>query len=267
MKIEKNKYPIFLLEELEDVIIQLRKTCKNYSWMVSEKAGDLINPQVGEANEAETFIEKEYELVRFAYKDNSKFLFTIDEIELEDKAGEYRSLFNTYRSPKNDKSVLNETVCLYKQEIIDSFKDWIQILERYNKVRFQDPIIEQYEDEIFAVMKIVDKDADKSSFDTEQQIFMLNYLENAQKYIEAKKDQFETAEIIEEIKELKKDVTSLTKNASMRRLSTMLAKVKKQGMHLFKDLMVMFKKELMKKVLTGGFDAFDKLATLLQSLN
>jgi hypothetical protein len=29
----------------------------------------------------------------------------------------------------------------------------------------------------------------------------------------------------------------------------------------------MFKKELMKKVLTGGFDAFDKLATLLQSLN
>ena len=53
----------------------------------------------------------------------------------------------------------------------------------------------------------------------------------------------------------------------MRKLSSVLAKAKKQGMSLFKELMIMFKKELMKKVLTEGIDSFEKLISLLQSLN
>lgn len=267
MKIDKNKYPIFLLEEFEDILKQLRKICKSYSWMISEQEGALLNGDAIAANESETKIEKEYELLRFSYKDNGKFLFTVDEVDLEDDKGEYRSQFQAYKSPKNDKTLDNETEWLYKEELINSFKEWIKVLERYDKIKFQDPIIEQYEDEIFEVIKIVDKDADKTPFDTEQQIFMLKYLDEAQKYLEEQKERFETTEIIEEVQDLKKEVTSLTKNSSMKRLSTMLAKAKKQGMPLFKELMVMFKKELMKKVLTSGFDAFEKLTTLLQSLN
>ena len=262
MKIEKSNYPIFLLEELEDVVKDLREQCKRFDWLVEEQPGELLNEH--EIEHEEIDVEKEFELLRFKYRNSGSFLFTIDDLELDsdDKAS-----FTIYRSPKDDKSVDQDSFYLNKDEVKECFNEWIQLLERFDKIKLQDTITEQYEDEIYDLIKIIDKDADTTPFDTEQQIFILKYLDNAQKFLEIKKDEFETAEIVEEIADLKKEVTRLTKNSSMARLSRILAKSKKQSMELFKELMVMFKKEIMKKVLSGGFDAFEKLTTLLQSFN
>ena len=189
MKIEKNKYPIFLLEELENLIKQLRKISKDYSWLISEEPGASLNDEV-ETGEHEIKKEKEYELMRFGYKNNGAFLFTIDHFQLEEENKEYSALFEIYKSPKNDKSIGNDSDWLDKQQIVKSFEEWINILVRYEKIKFQDPITEQYENEIYDVIKIVDKKADETSFDTEQQIFMLKYLDNAQKYLESESKQF-----------------------------------------------------------------------------
>ncbi len=261
MKIDKNDYPIILLEELEEIISKLRSKASGYVGLISERPAQTIgNSDQDERN-------KKYEYLRFGDDENKSFLFTVDEVKLVESDTEQPSKFFIYVAPRNEKSVSQEHEWMTRSEVINSFEKWINILKRYKRLRFEDPITKQYEEEIYDLIKIVDDDANTASFQTHQQILLLGYLDKTISHLESKNEEYEVAEIINETKSLKKNLTRLTKSSTMKSLSSILAKSKKKGMDLFSELMTMFKKEVMKKVITSGFENFEKLTSLLENLN
>lgn len=266
MKIQKSKHPLKLLEDLEFITKEIREFAKN-SGLVIEVEPEEIKNDNEEETESPEKKESKFELIRFAYKNREyNFIFTLDDLKHEWEIGpqRYVSKFLYYRSPESENSTNISKEWALSNKIIEKFNTWISLLKRYDALKFIDPITKQYEDEIYENFQIIEDEADTTPFDTEQQIFLIRYLENSKKYLESKKGEYEVAEIIEEIDDLKESVTRLPKNASMKKVSTILAKSKKKGMELFKELMVMFKKDLMKKVLTEGYEYFDTIVKLLQ---
>ena len=260
MKVEKNKYPLKLLEDFEGLISDLRKIQSENDHLITEEKGQVLDP------ESE---DKKYEYLRFKYKDNKfDFIFTIDEFELTTNSnGEKISEYTCYQSPESENSTSHQSYQINRKNTVEFFNHWIDMIERYDKLTFTDPIVESYETEIYKVLKIFDDNADTEPFNVEQQIFLLKYLDNSQKLLKSKKGEYEVDDIIEEVEEFKKEVTRLPKNSSMMRISTILAKAKKQGIGLFKELMVMFKKNLMKKVLTEGYENVESILELLKEIS
>lgn len=261
MKLTKNKHPIKLLEDLESLVKELRSLVKEKSLIIEEEGQEL---KYSDGSDEEEEKNKKYELLRFRFKEEGyNFIFTIDDLQLDER-NKHTSRYYYYKSPQNEISTNSTQSWGTTQQVIFQFKEWLDILNRYEKIKFIDPITEKYQTEIFENLKIVDEDADSIPFETDQQIFLIQYLDKSIQYLEEKKDEYEVIEIIEEAQDLKKSVTSLPKNSSMKKLSSIFAKSKKKGMTLFKDLMVMFKKDLMKKLLTQGYKYFEDIINLFQ---
>ena len=265
MKIDKSKHPLKLLEDFELLIKELRELALAENNLIVEEEGQKLDKDESSVDNEQ---QDNFEYLRFKFNNsNYFFLFTIDDIELTINNSKFFPKYGYYKSPSSDSSTKNIASKVTRERIILEFKDWIGLVKRYEKLSFKDPLTQSSENEIFQNLKIHEEDADTQPFSTEQQIFIIRYLDSAKKYLEQKANEYETAEIIYEIEEFKKDVTRLPKNSTMKRLSTILAKSKKQGLELFNELMKMLKKDLMKKVLTEGFEYVEGLLKLMSGMS
>lgn len=259
MKIDKSKHPLILLEDFEKLIQELRTIVKESDELIVEEEGQKVDTESDSTD---------YEYLRFKFNNkNYDFYFTIDNIKLTTYSnGTNSPQYDYYKSPASDKTTERTTKWDNNEKIVAEFKDWRNLIKRYNSLDFKDPITESIEKEIYENFKIVDEGADTEPFSTEQQIFILRYLDASTKFLESKNEEFEVIEIIEEIEEFKNEVTRLPKNSTMKRLSSVLAKTKKQSISLFKELMSMIKKDLMKKVISEGHEYIDGLLKLMQNI-
>jgi len=120
------------------------------------------------------------------------------------------------------------------------FSLWIKFLAEYSKLTiYDDPIIKQYREEFFQEFKILDDDADNSSFDLQTQFWLDEYCDT----MSLKLGEMETDEneenilgIKNDIKALKENQSSLTKNEVISSLSLIWAKSRKLGLNFLNEI-------------------------------
>jgi hypothetical protein len=236
-------YPLVVLEDLEKILKSIRSTCYNdlYSFKEQDSSENMIS---------------QFKAVNFA-----GFNFDLISVELSNsKSIIYTYEMNPWAETVNKKHSGKAT----STQIIERFGDWVSLVKRYENLDFEDPILHDYETEIFEYLKILDTDADTEPFKIEQQVALVKYLDKIHKI--AKKETPSNEDLIYSIEEAKILVTKEPKNKVMRRVSKILAKSRKSSMKLFKDFVDVLKKEIIKEALWSGFDKIEQLYTIMKNL-
>jgi len=236
-------YPLVVLEDLEKVLKKIRSTCyKNmYTFKEQDPSGKLIS---------------QFKAVNF-----SGFSFDLLSVELINSKGiAYTYEMNPWAETLNKK----HTGKANSTQIIERFEKWVSLVKRYENLDFEDPILQEYETEIFEYLKIRDENADEEPFKIEQQVALIKYLDKIHKV--AKKNVPNDEALIYSIEEAKVLVTKEPKNKVMRRISKILANSRKSSMTLFKDFVDVLKKEIIKETLWSGFEKIEQLYTIMQNL-
>jgi hypothetical protein len=141
---------------------------------------------------------------------------------------------------------------------------WAGIIKKYDSIEsvLDDPILKAYQAEFFAEYKIIDDDADYAPFKSQQLFFLDEYLGIIEENLEKHKDGSNNTSIDEikaDTQTLRQQLTSLPKNKVMQKLTTIWAKMQKQGLKLIKEFVKEGKKEffkfIIKKLIDGAAGA------------
>jgi len=158
----------------------------------------------------------------------------------------------------------NSTTVLKVEEqvapLIGRLNSWIELIDSYGKIEtiYDDPIIKSYEAEFEEKFEIIDEDADVAPFNLEQQNYLDSYLEHVKKQMNLLKagknedEQREFTEIENEAILLQKELTKENKKEIVKKLSRILAKARKIGLEVFKQVAIDILSEVGKRMLMGG---------------
>lgn len=223
MEIDKRDFPIAVLESLE---------------RFAEKSSDLFKR-----------VDKEGVLLRF--EDNHEHPKLYFEFESYERRNSIHFLKVNIK-PKSRVDHNGHTLNLELSQGEGHFKNWVSYLEKYESISvFDDPILNQYEEEIYSEFEIIDEDADVKSYDLSTQIWLDEYIGGTLKKLE--KYDPENNEAIQDIKrdleELKDTQTKLTKRQVVKFVSKIYAKARKEGLRLFSDIWIEGKKEVIKQLI------------------
>ncbi|MGV3460561.1 MAG: hypothetical protein ACO1N9_08935 [Flavobacterium sp.] len=217
----KTNYPLQAVEDLHKLIKQIRENIIHNKSLIKEINGRILD-----------IIPVELD---------SKFIFKIVDVKLN-KEGKSQFL-NSY-CPTSTINNEEYTAWHSLDGTLNNFKQWSTIIERYSNTHFTDSILEQYEDEIYEGIKILDEDADEATFEFNQQILLLHHLQATKLMLASKHEDVD--DIIRDVETLQGEVTKLSKNAFIKKFSSILAKGKKHSMELFKDMLKDYVKDFFK---------------------
>lgn len=239
--INKKSHPLFFLNEVKLLFQQIRK--------IAEENNDILEITKNEATEI---------LIIDAAKD-SNFEFHVFNPQILVQKVNFTIQFNPINSQKLD-THKNTTSAQY---VIENLKHWIKLIREYNAIDLtpEERILNEYEKEFYDEFEIVDEDADVAPYDLDRQIKIHNFLLHAIEIL--KKDEGENKLLISEAIELKTDLPKLTKRSTVKRLSKFFAKVRQKSLPLLKELFVEARKELFKRMISGGFDNVGKYIDLI----
>jgi len=137
--------------------------------------------------------------------------------------------------------------------------EWVSIIKKYNSIDsiFDDPILNSYQKDFYAQYVIIDDDANYEPFNTNQLLFLENYLTNLERNIEKYKNEENEkviTEIITDTKLLKDELTQLSKNQVIKKLTIIWAKMQKESLKLIKEFVIEAKKEFFKYIIKKAID-------------
>jgi hypothetical protein len=167
------------------------------------------------------------------------------------------SYFKVSYSPASPISIVKQSQELKKNQVLSYFEQWKSIIEEYNSTPLleEDRIFSAYEEEFYSDFEILEDGSENDPFDLEKQILFDDYLKTIEtKLIEYNSNDQSFTFIIEEVQELRKSLTKETKKNSIRKLSKILAKIRKLGLEVLKEVWDQTKKELAKRIVSGGID-------------
>jgi len=173
---------------------------------------------------------------------NSDFYFHIEEIKNEGA----KKIIIDYK-PCNTNTVINRTESIEPKNIHLFFKQWIELLQKYQTVKsfYDDPIAEAYAEEYYSEFEILEE-PDKP-FKTNQILFLDEYLEKIQENIEkhaTEKNNAAIQEIKNDVITLRENLTSHSKAWVAKNLSKIWGKLAKQGTKFIKEFMTEAKKQV-----------------------
>jgi hypothetical protein len=163
------------------------------------------------------------------------------------------------RKPNSKNSLHQQTSTTNYAEVLNSLKEWADIVRQYNETdsALDDPIVKAYQKEYFTEYEIIDDDANYAPFNDEQLFFLDSHLETITNNIDNYKTS-ENAQAIEEIKsdseKLRSQLTALSKKKVLKKLTTIWAKMKKQGLKLTKEFVNEGKKEFFKYIIKKAIE-------------
>lgn len=227
----KKKIPLVILEALQPIIndnLELIKVIKDESSMFH-----LID-----------------------IDETSNFYFKVKKQDVQN----HKLTYLTELKPKSNENVNSVATWLELEQVLTYFKNWLSQLETYNKIHtvYDDPIIKNNQERFEKQFVIIDADADFTTFNLPQQLFLDEYLTNVQTKISVLKEGRTEIEILElteienEAIEIQKHLTKETKRKIIKRLSHLWAKAQKLGLEIIKEVFVKVSAELAKRLLTGG---------------
>ncbi|MBW4971623.1 hypothetical protein KZY98_14250 [Croceibacter atlanticus] len=186
----------------------------------------------------------------------SDFYFKIEKYEKKQN-GSFQFLMN--RKPTNEHENGNHRTWIDIKNLEPQFKSWINLLDQYETIEsfFDDPIVKSNAERFFQKFDIIDENADKETFDLEQQLFLEEYLINSRKKLEKlkkgkTKEQVIEIEILEnETEEIQSALTVESKKKIMVRLSKFWGRAQKTGLQVIKEIFVSVTAELAKRLMLG----------------
>lgn len=228
-------YPIIVLEDLESKLSTIRKLSDESLSKIYEKK------------------ESKDILIKIVSSKLKKFQFKIQAVGLtSDNTIRYLCFMSPYREHNNKLIRFSSS----SNQVLEEFQKWLKLIERYDNVSFDDPIIKQYQEEIFNEIKILDDNADTIPFNIKQQTAILCYLDQISLITTPNED---LKFLTEKIEETKTEITSLSKNQVMKRLSKILAYSRKSSLGLYKSFFDVFKKEMIKEFIGYGSERIQEL--------
>lgn len=213
---------------------------------------ELLEPYLKKSNDKIALISPGSFLMKFIDSDESSdFYFNIEQSQFE--GGVLKLLID--RKPRN-KNITENYRTWFDSKVLDIyFNEWVSFIDGYEKINsvYDDPIEKKYQKEFYSEFEIIDEDANYSSFNLEQQIWIDGYLDKIiialNKYIEH--DDKDVEEIKTTAIQLKSDLTRLTKKAIIQKLSLIWSKARKHGLVILKEVYIEFRKELIKQLIQG----------------
>jgi hypothetical protein len=179
--------------------------------------------------------------------DESDFFFQINSFAAKDGGYSYSI---TYK-PTNEDLLVERTKNVNFPQATTLLENWGNVIKKFNETDFfiDDPITAFYTQEFYAEYKIIDEDADISPFEIKRQILIDLYLENSIKFLENYEAQngVDLTESKNIALELKNELTDLTKNQVMLRLSRFWAVTRKKGLPILQKVFFELAKEILKE--------------------
>jgi hypothetical protein len=217
---------------------------------------EIMQPLVNSFSDAITPVREDSVLYKLIDRDRlSDFYFEI--IRQERKEGKLGYIIG-YK-PQN-KAIINEYTCWVNLDSIPpTLKNWYDVVDGYNsyKTVHDDPILQQYEEEFYKDFKIVDVDAKHCRFDFAQQLVLIEYLEKVEEFLEEAGLEMPNevgCELLEDVKQLKREIAVENKNAVIRRLSRLWGKFRKHSIKACNFVINEFAKEVIKEAAKKGIN-------------
>lgn len=161
--------------------------------------------------------------------------------------------------PDSIRSTRKISIALEIEGVVDRLKGWLQLISNYNGIKtiYDDPIVKKYQEDFYKKIEIIDEDADKVSFNLEQQIFLDEYLRKVKGILteinkeKSESDRLEINELIKEADVIKNNITKETKRDIIIRLSKFFGKAQKVGLDVIKEIFIKIGTELVSKLVLG----------------
>lgn len=228
---KKKKLPITILKSLEPFV------------SLTGKKFNIVNP-----SENLLFIKDK--------DDTSDFYFKIEKYEKKVN-GSFQFLMD--RKPMNEYQNENHRVWIDIKRLETEFKTWISLLDQYDSIEsfYDDSILKANTDRFYEQFKILDKNADKETFNLEQQLYLEEYLKKTRKKLEQLK-QYKTGTEKSDIEDLEKEtekiesvLTKESKTQIIMRLSKFWGKAQKTGLEVIKEIFIEVAAEITKRLMIG----------------
>lgn len=211
-----------------------------------------LEPYVNLRGEKFEVIDPKDNLLHIIDKDlESPFHFIIEKYRLDNE--KYYFLMTT--SPIDDNDNRAWTVWVEIGGLSKEFEGWIGWLDEYEKVNsfFDDPITKSFKEEFYAEFEIIEEEAGEP-LKTVQVLLLDAYLESVDKKLEELTNEQNSShlqEIRAEVNLLRENLTSKSKKWVVNKLTTIWAKIARQGTKFIKEFLTESKKELIKQGIKG----------------
>ncbi|MFA7379916.1 MAG: hypothetical protein WC150_05605 [Bacteroidia bacterium] len=202
-------------------------------------------------------IEPKENLLKIIDKDlDSKFHFTIEDYQ---KTNSNIFQFLITKCPRNINDSGSYQTWVEVTSLKGQFEAWSNLLNEYESVNsfFDDPITKSFKEEFYAEFEIIDEEAESKPLKTNQILLLDKYLEA----IGNRLSEFETENNTKDIKEIKQDIivlrdhiTNKSKKWVVTKLTSIWAKIAKQGTKFIKEFLSESKKEIIKQGVKGLID-------------
>jgi hypothetical protein len=235
-QMDKKNYPLVLSKEIEKLLRTFRNLALKNSNIISKSENDSED------------------LIYFSDIDKPEFFFKIFE---PSQTALFAPVFNFEYMPQNESNFLNTRIRDKHESIVKHFENWIGYLKAYNKIDFTEDqkLTSFYENEYYVEFEIIEENADIEPFNDEQQALLFSFF--TQLTSELKKINSENPkllEIISDTEDLKNNIQNYSKKMFIVKMSKVFAKLKKFSLQLALEILDIAKKEVIKKVLSGGFE-------------
>jgi len=189
-------------------------------------------------------------LLRFEDKnEDSDFYFEINSYAYYVTSGFQYSV--TYK-PTNENNLDQNNARLNFEKLDSTFKNWGNVLRLFNETEYfdDDPTVTHYTKEFYDEYQLIEEDANINPFDLRRQILIDNYLANSVKYLQNYEEinHIDLTEEKNEAIELRKSLTTLTKNEVILRLSKFWALSRKKGLPILKEIFFELAKEIINEI-------------------
>lgn len=186
----------------------------------------------------------------------SDFYFKIEEYK-KMQNGSFQFLMD--RKPRNEHETGKQRNWIEIKNLESQFKSWLNLLDQYETTDsfFDDPILKSNAERFFRKFEIIDENADKETFDLEQQIFLEQYLDDSKEKLKRLKEEQPPEKVIEievlekQTEEIKNALTTESKKKIMIRLSKFWGRAQKTGLQVIKEIFVSVTAELTKRLMLG----------------
>ena len=231
----KKDLPVTALQALNRLNVQLEK--------IAQSQEDLVERTFNDSN-----------LVCYSDIDaNSTFKFELKNIELSKET----PIFTVELSPSSNISNDLKDFRTGEKQILQQFSNCIGRLGVYERTNLtsEEEFFRKYKEEFYTEFEIIDEDAETTTFELKQQLFLDQYLEHMEnKLLPAAKDDIEIQAVVSDVQELRQNLGKETKKKVIKRFSSIFAKLRKSSVKLLGEFYTEAKKELFKRMITGGLD-------------
>jgi hypothetical protein len=230
--INHKEYPLVFLQSIQSLFSKIR--------IVVEANSDI----------AAILIDHDFEIKIKDHDSCSIFNFRVSDPDFE--KGKVVFLLEYY--PINHTELKPYKGKVFADQVVRHLNGWIELIKQYNNINIspEDKILRSYEDEFYTNFELVDEDANEKPFDLGRQLMLDVFMRDTIKTLRAA--DVVNEELVQEAENIRGDISKLTKQATVKRMSRFFALVRKEGIELLKSLYVGAKSELIKLALNGGVD-------------